>query len=165
MLAILALSLSVCCTPDNCLAQEGSFRAGKWGLEANYMSGRFLNHGAKYNPAAFSHGVEVGYFKKTLGEKAWHKGMNFPEVGVTFTFFAFADKQEFGDAVSVMPTVKFSLVRSKVVNLYLKLGSGYGYITRRYDAVENPNNSLISSHINMAVMARAVPQPYARSWV
>lgn len=136
-------------------AQTYGFMAGKWGLEAQYIGGRFLNHGAKYNPADPSHGFEVAYFKKTLGEKPWHRGMNFPEVGAAFTYFAFADRQVFGNAVSFMGTAKFFLVRSKVVNLYVKMGSGYGFLTRRYDAAENPNNSLISSPINMAVMLRA----------
>lgn len=118
------------------------------------MAGRFLDHGAKYNPTRLSQGFEIAYFKKTLGEKPWHRGMNFPEVGATFTCYFFGDAKVFGEAVSLMATAKFYLVRSKVANLYMKLGSGYAYLTRRYNEVENPNNSLISSPINMAALLR-----------
>lgn len=139
---------------SNVYAQQPTFVAGKWGMEASYMGGRFLNHGAKYNPTELSHGFEVGYFKKTLGEKPWHRGMNFPEVGASFTYYSFADEKVFGDAFSLMMTAKFYLVRSRVANLYVKLGSGYAYLTRRYNATENPDNSLISSPINMAALLR-----------
>lgn len=135
-------------------AQKSSFTAGNWGIEANYMGGRFLNHGTKYNPAQFSHGFEVGYFKKTLGEKTWHRGMNFPEVGANLTYYSFADSKVFGDAFSILLAAKFYLVRSKVANLYFKLGSGYAYLSRRYNETENPNNTLISSPINMAALLR-----------
>lgn len=152
--ALIAFLMWALAVPSGIAAQSNTFTSGTWGLEGNYMAGRFLNHGAKYNPTALSHGFEIGYFKKTLGEKPWHKGMNFPEVGANLTFFRFGDKKVFGDALSIMATVKFFLVRSKVVNLYLKLGSGYGLITKRYNETENPNNSLISFPLNMAGMAR-----------
>ena len=133
---------------------DGLFRSGKWGLEVNYMTGQFLKHGVGYVPPLPSQGIEVNYFMKTLGEKPWHKGMNFPEIGATLTFYYFTDNKVFGDAISLMAFGKFFMVRSRVADFYMRIGGGYGYLTKVYNSVTNPVNELISTHINLAVQLR-----------
>ena len=135
-------------------AQSTTFSAGRWGLEVNYIAGRFLKHGTDHIPTAFSHGIELSYFHKTLGEKPWHRGMGYPEVGVAFTFFSFADHRVFGDAYALMAYAKFYVIRSRVANLYVRIGGGYGLLSRQYDAASNPTNTLISTPINMAIQLR-----------
>ena len=129
----------------NTMAQPATFVSSKWGLEADYMGGRFLKHGTSYVPTDISNGFELSYFKKTLGDKPWHRGMNYPEVGATFTYFHFADNKVFGDAFAVLASAKFYLVRSRIADFYIRLSSGYGIVTRRYNATDNPFNTLLSS--------------------
>ncbi len=136
------------------VAQNTTFRSGKWGLEVNYMTGRFLRHGASSVPSDLSHGVELNYYRKTLGEKPWHRGLNYPEIGAALTFYSFADNKVFGNAISLMGYSKLYLVRSRVADFYLRIGGGYGLMTRQYDAVSNPTNTLISTPINMAIQLR-----------
>jgi hypothetical protein len=158
----LLLSILIqCFSPSYGFAQKedkaetkGKFKTGKWGIEANYMTGQFLKHGVDYIPTQLSQGIEVNYFMKTLGEKPWHKGMNFPEIGATFTFYYFADNKVFGDAVSVMAYGKFYMVRSKIADFYTKIAGGYGVLTRQYNAETNPGDKLISTPVNLAIQLR-----------
>jgi hypothetical protein len=148
--------------PTDMMAQKGSktdkannlFHTGKWGLEVSYMTGQFLKHGIAYNPPQLSQGIEVDYFMRTLGEKPWHKAMNFPEIGAALTFYYFADNKVFGDAISIMAFGKFFMVRSRVADFYMRIGGGYGYLTRRYNSVSNPVDQLISTPVNLAVQLR-----------
>ena len=134
--------------------QAQTFETGKWGLELNYLTGNFLKHGTDLIPKLPSQGIELNYFVKTLGESPWHKGMNFPEYGGTLTFFYFGDNRVFGDAVSLMAFAKFFMVRSRVADFYFRVAGGYGYLSKEYNSVTNPNNSLISTPINLAVQLR-----------
>jgi len=134
--------------------QEKKIKAGKWGIEANYLTGQFLKHGVDYIPKQLSQGFELNYFKKTLGEKPWHKGMGYPEIGAAFTFYYFADNKVFGDAIALMGYGKFYMVRSKVANFYARIGGGYGILTKKYNAQTNPGDQLISTTINLAVQLR-----------
>jgi opacity protein-like surface antigen len=134
--------------------KDGKFKAGKWGIEANYMTGQFLKHGVDRLPGQLSQGFELNYFKKTAGDKPWQKGMNFPEIGVCFTFYYFGDNRIFGDAIALMAYGKFYIVRSKVADFYARIGAGYGLLTRKYNATTNPGDELISSTINLSVQLK-----------
>jgi len=130
------------------------FRTGKWGIEVNYTAGQILKHGVDSIPNRPSHGIEIDYFMRTLGEKPWHRGMNYPEIGGAFTFYYFADNKAFGDAISLMAYGKFFMVRSRYVNFYTRIGGGYGVLTRRYNSVTNPADDLISTTVNLSVQLR-----------
>jgi hypothetical protein len=141
---------------SRCLADTPghTFKSGKWGIEVNSLTGRFLKHGTDMVPTKLSEGVEVNYFMKTLGEKPWQKPMNFPEIGATLSFFYFADNKIFGDAVSAMVFGKFFMVRSRVADFYMRIAGGYGYLTQRYNSETNPVNTLISTPVNLAIQLR-----------
>jgi opacity protein-like surface antigen len=53
-----------------------------------------------------------------------------------------------------MAYARFFVYRSRFVNLYVRVGSGYGYITRKFDYLTNPTNNIISTNINMAVQIK-----------
>ena len=142
-------------SPLQCSAEkDGKFKTGKWGIEANYVTGQFLKHGVATLPSQPAQGFEVNYLRKTLGEKLWHKGMNFPEIGASFTFFYFGDNQVFGNAIALMGYGKFFMVRSKLADLYMRIGGGYALVTRVYNSVSNPNDQLISTMPNLAIQLK-----------
>jgi hypothetical protein len=135
-------------------ATDPTFQSGKWGIEANYITGQFLKHGVDALPSQLSQGFELSYFRKTLGEKPWHKGMNFPEIGACFTFYHFGDNQVLGDAFAIMAYGKFFIVRSRVADFYMRIGGGYGLVTKVYNAMTNPNDQLISTIPNLAIQLK-----------
>jgi hypothetical protein len=152
-IATLLLTLAV----TSAYAQTaGTFRSGKWGIEADYLIGTAIKHSKKINhvPAELSHGVEIAYFRKTLGEKPWHRPLNFPEVGGVFTYYHLGENSVFGDAYSIMGFAKFFIARTKVVDFYVRLGAGFSVMTRKYDYISNPTNNIISTTINNAIQIR-----------
>lgn len=136
------------------LAQEVS--VGKWAVEGNYQVCSFIKHSSKINsvPKSVSHALELNVSQKTFGEKPWHKGLNFPEIGFAFNYYHFGDNTIFGDAYAITPFVKFYLFRSKVANAYARLGYGFGFLTKHYDYLNNPSNNIVGSAVNMAFSFR-----------
>ena len=156
VLILAAVYLSIF-MPLNMYAQTSpTFKSGKWGLEADYLTGKILRHTPKIKhvPSELTQGFQIDYYMKTLGEKPWHKPLNFPEVGATFLFLRFGENKVFGDAIALMGYAKFFIYRSKVVDFYTRVGAGYGIITKKYDYLTNPTNNVISTTINMAVQIR-----------
>ena len=133
-----------------------TIRGGKWGLEVDYIGGKIFKHSRKINhvPTDATQGFQIDYYMKTLGEKPWHKPLNFPEVGASLLYLRFGESKTFGDAIALMAYARFYVYRSKFVNLYVRVGSGYGYITRKFDYLTNPTNNVISTNINMAVQLK-----------
>jgi hypothetical protein len=139
---------------DTMAPKDHQFTSGKWGIELNYSTGQFLKHQVPVIPRQLSQGFELNYFRRTLGEKKWHKGMNYPEIGAALTFYYFGDNQVYGDAFSIVAYAKFFIVRSRVVNFYMRVGAGYGVLTRQYNAVSDSTNKVISTPFNLAVQLR-----------
>lgn len=136
------------------LAQE--VNVGKWNIEGNYQVCSFIKHTAKINnvPKGLTHSFELAASRKTFGEKPWHKALNFPETGFSFTYYHFGDNKIFGDAYALTHFVKFYLFRTKVVNSYARIGVGLGFLTRHYDYISNPNNNIVGSTVNLTFSFR-----------
>jgi hypothetical protein len=136
------------------VAQE--FNSGKWGFEATYLTGSYIKHSPEIIriPSSLSHGAELVFFKKTLGEKSWHMSLNFPEVGGGFSYYHFGDNDIFGDAYTIMGFSKFFLFRSKYVNGFARIGGGVSFLTKTYDYLRNPENNIVASTINKFAQLR-----------
>lgn len=133
-----------------------TIKAGKWGFEADYLFGKIFKHTKPVNhvPKELSQGFQVDFFMKTYGNKPWQKPLNFPEIGGTLLFIRFGENKVFGDVIALMGYAKFYMYRSSVVDLYTRIGAGYGYMTRKYDYLTNPTNNLISTAINLSVQIK-----------
>jgi hypothetical protein len=131
-------------------------RTGKWGIEASYQVATFIKHSPKIIkiPSTLSHNAELSFFHKTFGSKPWHKPLNYPEVGGAVGYFRFGDNKVFGDAYTILGTAKFYLFRSKYVNGFIRIGGGFGFLTRYHDYITNPQNNIVSSVVNLAVQFR-----------
>ena len=58
---------------------------------------------------------------------------------------------EIGRAFAIIPHMSLNCLKSKRHQLSFKFGIGLGYLTQKYDAVENPKNTFIGSHFNAAI--------------
>lgn len=131
-------------------------KGGKWGFELNYQTGPVLRHSKKIKevPRDWTQGFELDYFRRSLGQKPWMKSLNYPEYGIALNYWHIGNPAVFGDAVSLMGYAKFFVVRSKVVNAYVRLGGGLGVVTKYYDYTDNPRNNILGGPLNMAVQLR-----------
>jgi hypothetical protein len=77
----------------NAQTTSQNMRGGKWGLELDYIGGKIFKHSQKINhiPSDASQGFQIDYYIKTLGERPWHKPLNFPEVGASMLYLRFGE--------------------------------------------------------------------------
>lgn len=94
---------------------------------------------------------ELSVQQSTFGRKSWQSKSNYPTVGVSFLYTGLGEMPEIGRAFAVIPHIDFNFLKSKRNQLNLRLGVGIGYLTQKFDAVNNPKNTFIGSHINAAI--------------
>lgn len=93
---------------------------------------------------------ELNFVQQTYGRKAWHKRHGYPLIGLGLTITDYGNNAIYGQCIGLYPTLQLPIVRYKNFEWTLKLGMGFGYITKRYErypAWDTINNA-IGSHIN-----------------
>jgi hypothetical protein len=109
-----------------------------------------LNNVIKGHPI----GVEVNYIRPTHGEKRWQRIYHYPEMGLTFIYFDFANPEQLGKGISLYPFINFHLTHGKIFSLEFKMATCIGYVTKKFDPVNNPDDLVIGSHFNAFVSLR-----------
>ena len=94
---------------------------------------------------------ELSLDQATFGRKSWQSKSNYPAIGLSFLYTGIGDQPELGSAFALIPHMSFNCLKSKRNQLNFKLGIGIGYLTEKYDAVTNPKNTFIGSHLNAAI--------------
>ena len=94
---------------------------------------------------------ELSVQQATFGRKSWQSKSNYPTVGVSFLYTGLGEQPELGRAFALVPYMSFNCLKSKRNQLRFKLGLGIGYLTQTFDAVDNPKNTFIGSHVNAAI--------------
>jgi hypothetical protein len=117
-----------------------------WILENYYGLGHNVkeNLSIKGNPA---HMYEFSFSKHADATKIWHNSMRMPEVGGMVAFVVPSYTSVVGKAIGVGGNAKFWLWRSQIVNGYLRIGGGVGYVSRIYN--DDIQNRLVSTHFNV----------------
>ncbi|HET6990738.1 MAG TPA: acyloxyacyl hydrolase [Bacteroidia bacterium] len=99
-------------------------------------------------------GLELNVSCRTHGEKKWQRVYHYPEIGITFLCYDFANRSQLGQGYSIYPFVNFNITHGQKFNLRFKVATGLGYVTKKYDPLLNPENLVIGSHINGFVNLR-----------
>jgi hypothetical protein len=124
---------------------------GKIGVSVDYYLGKHIKHNPRINPGllGFTHAYEISVFKQTTGEKAWMRKMKCPELGGALHITQNVNLPVFGWAIGGMGTAKFWIHRSRVADVYVRLGSGVAFFTKHYHPETNPTNNVIGSMLNV----------------
>jgi Lipid A 3-O-deacylase (PagL) len=92
---------------------------------------------------------ELDFSKQDKSLTRWSRLYKNPLLGVSLMYQNFGNPTVVGQGFSLFGHTSFPLVqRQKFGFLDFRLGSGVGYVTRRYDAQLNPKNNAIGSHLN-----------------
>lgn len=94
---------------------------------------------------------ELNLQQVTFGRKSWQSRSNYPAVGVSLLYTGFGEQPELGRAFAIIPHMTFNCLKSARHQINFKLGIGLGYLTQKYDVVDNPKNTFIGSHFNAAI--------------
>ena len=94
---------------------------------------------------------EASFYKSTFGEKEWHTLYNYPYIGCTFYHSTLGGFDELGSVYALYPFINYPIVPGERAQLTFKVGVGLGWLTNKFDHLENHYNFSIGSHLNAAV--------------
>src|SRR5690554_3496667 len=93
---------------------------------------------------------ELNYQRKFSGDKDWHHDYRLPSWGITALAMPVIN-QPIGAAFALFPYYYLPLTNGGRLNLNLKIGAGFGYLTESFNRIENHKNIAISTKSNIAL--------------
>ncbi|MBL7897396.1 MAG: acyloxyacyl hydrolase [Crocinitomicaceae bacterium] len=105
----------------------------------------YMSHLVKDRNTAF----ELEFSQQDNSRNFTSNDYRFPSRGFSLHFQDYGYKNVLGRSFSVLQFTKFNLIQHKKFGfLDFRIGSGIGYITKKYDAQTNPKNNTIGSYWN-----------------
>ncbi|MCX6283521.1 MAG: acyloxyacyl hydrolase, partial [Bacteroidetes bacterium] len=96
---------------------------------------------------AFEFSIE----KLTYGRQRWERAFNYPIIGMTFFYSPLGSNPILGSSLALMPFVNFPLFKSKAFTFGFRFALGLGYLTKKFDRINNYKDIAIGSHLNAAI--------------
>lgn len=94
---------------------------------------------------------EVSIARSTYGKQQWETMYNYPVTGINYWTAWLGDKETLGQAHALMPYISFPIVKSETSEFNFRLAAGLGYLTKRFDRLDNYKYIAIGSHLNAAI--------------
>jgi hypothetical protein len=131
-------------------AQDSSSWLKGWNITATFVHGKIFKHTPKFAPAieTASNAFELSFSKQLHGRQAWEEVHHYPYLGIAAEYNDIGNDSVLGKAYWLLPFIEIPMVSGKKVSAYFRVGRGIAWLTKRYDAVENPTNNVIASHGN-----------------
>ncbi len=153
--AVVVICILLLLQPSNALSQGGRKHVhigSNLMVEAKAGYGFLIPH--KLEMEIFnSHfpSFEISISKMTFGGNRWEYMYGYPIVGLAYWYSNLGSSPYLGDAHAVFPYINFPISPNKSTRLYFRIGVGLGYLTKRFDRLDNYKNIAIGSHLNAAV--------------
>lgn len=93
--------------------------------------------------------LTVDFSKKTVGRNDWERLYKFPEYGLSFFYTNLGNDAVLGQAFALNYFFKVNFIDREKWKVFNQTGIGLGYLTRKFDLVENYKNVGIGSHVNI----------------
>ncbi|MCW3122158.1 MAG: hypothetical protein JWQ38_1650 [Flavipsychrobacter sp.] len=123
-----------------------------FGIEADVMVGRVFKQEVKFKLPIppVSTAIDINLVQHTCGRKAWHKGRNYPTLGLGFCYINYGIDSVYGRNFSLYPNISIPLIEGKKIRWTISLGDGPAYVTNFYrrTAPVNTVNVAVGSHFN-----------------
>ena len=103
----------------------------------------------KHIPNELTHGVELNVERRGKNIKDWEKLFNNPTAGISFLATNAGNDKIMGNAFGLNGYILVPLIKSKSFRLVTSWGWGLGYITKKFDPVNNHRNNTIGSNLNL----------------
>ncbi|MBI9032950.1 MAG: acyloxyacyl hydrolase [Bacteroidales bacterium] len=110
---------------------------------------QFRDHFASY---------ELSLVNATYGLEQWQQTTDYPQLGLSLLYTGLGENPELGQSIAIIPSMDFSIFRKQNFRTFFHLGMGFAYLTKKFDALDNNQNLIIGSHINIAVNISALVQ-------
>jgi len=135
--------------------QQDSTKNECW-ISANFHYGFLMAQHATMQYLVKGHipAAEIDYYKPTHGTQQWQQTFGFPEYGVAFFAANLENPTVLGNIFGIYPFINFHLNKNKKLKLYLRVGSGLAYITKKFTPFDDHKEIAIGSHINAIINLR-----------
>jgi len=139
-----------------CLSASERFSPGdstKYIVETKVHYGFVITHHKNMAHLTTGHfpAFELNIGKQTHGENDWNALYKYPVIGVSLWYADLANPEILGSAFAAYPSLNFHLAQSNSVALNYRFGIGLGYLTKKFDRLDNYKNIAIGSHLNVAI--------------
>lgn len=125
---------------------------------ARYAYGFIIPHRAIMRNIISGHvpAIELYYERPTNGSKQWQRLHNYPTIGVTLYRANLGNEEQLGAATGLFPYIIFPIgSQEKTFRPSFKVGTGLGYIEKRFDQENNHQNTTIGSHLNALIQLQS----------
>ena len=126
-------------------------------IDFKYKLGFLIAHrdAMAHLPQSHFQTFELSYDFHSRGYQGWEQAHKNPKFGVLATATINSNKTVLGDAFGFAGTLtlpKKTWGKSNSWSLNNKIALGLGYLTRRFDLLENPKNVAIGTHVNLLII-------------
>jgi hypothetical protein len=129
----------------------------EWRSGGSFHKGKVYQHSSLLAPIIERQavGYEIFLARQTNGKHSWEAFFNYPEYGMSYSFFDLGCPGFVGTAQSLCPYLNFNLFDCRnPVNFQLKTGTGIAYVEKIYNSETNPLNHAFSTHLNIVLNAQ-----------
>jgi hypothetical protein len=92
--------------------------------------------------------INLAYSLKTDGSEPWHHEWRFPEIGVGYLITGLSNINIFGFAQSLYGFYSIPIYESDNLIFKYRFGTGFAYLTEKFNHRSNYYNNVIGSHLN-----------------
>jgi hypothetical protein len=121
-----------------------------WVFEPGVHVGVGIQHSPKFKVPlnGLVWGSELNFSRQTTGRKTWEACHRRPDLGIAISYMQLPNPDVYGHAIGFLPNIAFGPKSPKRVYAHFRLGVGVAVLTKPYDPVTNPDNSVIGSYLN-----------------
>ncbi|MDY0217053.1 MAG: acyloxyacyl hydrolase [Bacteroidales bacterium] len=94
---------------------------------------------------------KLDFSKQRTGKAYWEQKYNYPETGISFLYSELSSPDKIGSAFALLPFINIFIDPSKKLTQGFYFACGIGYLTEKFDRLENYKNIGIGSHLNASV--------------
>lgn len=137
-----------------------------WFVAVQSKGGFLISHRAVMSHLIRSRNKSFGVdLYQQVTDSPWSRTYGHPVRGISFSYQDFGNPLVLGQGYALSQYSIFSLFQTKRFGfLDVRLGSGFAYVTRKYDKYENPKNNAIGSHFNGYVQLQLAWTKYFNQW-
>ena len=93
--------------------------------------------------------ITLDFAKQTTGKNEWERLYNYPEYGFSLFYTNLGNDKVLGKALAANYFFKVNFISTEKWRVFNQTGIGLGYITKKFDLVENYQNVGIGSNFNV----------------
>lgn len=100
------------------------------------------------NLQAHTLGIELQFTRSKIENRTWTRGFKAPKVGWNLLYMNLGNPTLTGHAFGIGPNFETAFKINKTSDFSCRMGTGFAYLSRKFDRFENRRNMAIGSNIN-----------------